>query len=50
VTRAAEKAPAARLALLGILPGCASPAQTTAEIVEQFKRAGEAAKKTGLVL
>jgi tripartite-type tricarboxylate transporter receptor subunit TctC len=47
----AVKAPAitARLAPLGILQSYATPEQTTAEIVEEFKRVSEMARKTGLL-
>ena len=39
----------ARLASLGILQSYATPEQTAAEIRAEFKRAGEIARKTGLV-
>ncbi len=39
----------ARLASLGILQSYANPGQTAAEISAEFKRAGEIARKTGLV-
>jgi len=47
----AVSAPAvdARLAPLGILQSYASPEQTAAEIRREFKRAGEMARKSGLV-
>ncbi len=47
----AVKAPeiAAKLAPLGILQSYASPEQTTADIRDEFKRASQIGKKTGLV-
>ena len=47
----AVKAPTvtARLASLGILQSYATPEQTAAEIRAEFRRAGEIARKTGLV-